>query len=134
MDIRLAAANPAEVETECLVVFALDHGNGNKPEPKLALAHAALEQAITELVASTEISGKAFETVLLHHPHGLKAKRLLVVGCGKAKGFTHVELRKASGTALRTLKPKMIKTVAFAVPDLLSGSEDAVGPWWKALM
>src|SRR6266404_37590 len=126
MDIRLAAANPAEVETECLVVFALDHGNGNKPEPKLALAHAALEQAITELVASTEISGKAFETVLLHRPHGLKAKRLLVVGCGKAKGFTHVELRKASGTALRTLKPKMIKTVAFAVPDLLSGSEDAV--------
>ena len=25
MDTRLIAANPAEVETECLVVFALDH-------------------------------------------------------------------------------------------------------------
>ncbi len=126
MDIRLAAANPAEVETECLVVFALDHGNGNKPEPKLALANAALEQAIAELVASTEISGKAFEAVLLHHPRGLKARRLLVVGCCKAKSFTHMELRKAAGTALRTLKPKMIKSAAFAIPDLPSGSEDAV--------
>ena len=37
MDTRLIAANPAEVETECLVVFALDHAtkdNANKDVTK----------------------------------------------------------------------------------------------------
>jgi leucyl aminopeptidase len=131
MDIRLIAANPAEVETECLVVFALDHAtrdNANKdllkgnqtagkeapkPEPRLAMKDGGLEKAIAELVASGEVTGKAFETALLHRPQGLKAKRLLVVGAGKAKTFTHAEVRKAAGSAIRALKPKSIKSCAF---------------------
>src|SRR5438270_9394208 len=121
MDTRLIAANPVEFETECLIVFSLDQGNNKKPEPVLATKLPALESAITELVSSGEISGKANEAILLHHPRGLKAKRLLVVGGGKAKTFSHVELRKAAGTALRALKPKMIKSCAFAVPELAGG-------------
>src|SRR5436305_15351616 len=129
MDIRLIAANPAEVETECLVVFALDHATNDsatkdlaksnqagkeapKPEPRLAIKDSVLEKAVAELVASGEITGKAFETVLLHRPQGLKAKRLLVVGAGKAKSFTHVEVRKAAGSAIRALKPNGIKSCA----------------------
>jgi leucyl aminopeptidase len=144
MDIRLIAANPAEVETECLVVFSLDHAtkdSGNKdlaksnqtagkeaakPEPRLAIKDSGLDKAIAELVASGEVTGKAFETVLLHRPQGLKAKRLLVVGAGKVKSFTHAEVRKAAGSAIRALKPKGIKSCAFLVPDLASGAEDAV--------
>ncbi len=56
---------------------------------------------MADLVASGEITGKAYETVVLHRPQGLKAKRLLVVGAGKAKTFSHAEVRKAAGTALR---------------------------------
>jgi leucyl aminopeptidase len=142
MDIRLIAANPAEVETECLVVFALDHGtkdaikdpvksnqNGKeapKPEPRLAIKDSVLEKAVAELIASGEVTGKPFETVLLHRPQGLKAKRLLVVGAGKAKSFTHAEVRKAAGSAIRALKPKGIKSCALLMPDLSSGAEDAV--------
>jgi leucyl aminopeptidase len=126
MDTRLIAANPAEVETECLVIFSLDHGSNKKPEPALAAKHPGLEAAVAELVSSGEISGKACEAVLLHHPRGLKAKRLLVIGCGKAKNFSHLELRKAAGTALRALKPRMIKSCAFTIPELATGSEDAV--------
>jgi len=135
MDTRLIAANPAEVDTECLVVFALDHsvksqgGNINskeKPEPRLAVKDAALEKAVADLVSSSEVTGKAFETALLHRPQGLKAKRLLVVGAGKAKSFTHAEVRKAAGSAIRALKPRAIKSCAFLVPDLASGTEDAV--------
>src|SRR5689334_1310425 len=106
MDTRLIAANFAEVETECLVAIALDHGAKQKNEPSLTVKDAALEKAIAELVSSSEVTGKAFEAAMLHRPQGLKAKRLLVIGAGKAKNFSHVELRKAAGTALRTLKPK----------------------------
>src|SRR6266852_5889804 len=127
MDIRLIAASVAEVETECLVIIALDHGalnsgtanNGakQKSDPKLAVKDAALDKAVADLIASGEITGKSFEAILLHRPQGLKAARLLVIGAGKAKNFSSVELRKAAGTAVRYLKPKMIKSCAFVLPD-----------------
>jgi leucyl aminopeptidase len=126
MDTRLIVANFAEVETECLIVFALDHGDNKKPEPRLATRDGALEKAAAELIPSGEVTGKAFETTLLHRPQGLKAKRLLIVGCGKAKNFTHVEARKGAGAGLRAVKPKMIKSCAFALPELASGAADAV--------
>jgi leucyl aminopeptidase len=126
MDTRLIAANFAEVETECLVTLALDHGSNQKSEPRLTAKDAALEKAVADLISSGEITGKAYEAVMLHRPQGLKAKRLLVIGAGKAKNFSHVEVRKAAGTALRTLKPKMIKSCTFVLPELSSGAEDAV--------
>src|SRR5260370_5677551 len=118
MDLRLIAANLADVESECLVAIALDYadkGNKQKTEPKLASRDSALEKATAELVASGEITGKAQEAVLLHRPQGLKAKRLLVVGAGKANSFSHPELRKASGTALRYLRSRAIKSCAIAL-------------------
>ncbi len=136
MEIRLIAASFADVETECLVAIALDHGalnnggatNGTKQktEPKLAVKDAALEKAVADLITSGEITGKGFEAVLLHRPQGLKAARLLVIGGGKAKSFSSVELRKAAGTAIRYLKPKMIKSCAFVLPDLSTGAEDSM--------
>ncbi len=140
METRLIAANLPDVETECLVVFALDFqnkesqtkdssGNGQQqkpPVPKLAAKDSAVEKAAAEVLASGEFAAKLQETVILHRPQGLKAKRLLIVGGGPAKTFTHVELRKCAGAALRALKPKMIKSCALALPELTSGAEDAV--------
>jgi len=91
MDTRLIVGSLAEAETECLVAVVLDHGEKQKNEPKLATKDAGLEKAVAELAASGEVTGKLFETVMLHHPQGFKAKRLLVVGGGKAKNFTHTE-------------------------------------------
>src|SRR5258708_34517342 len=125
MDIRLITATFSEVETECLVTVALDHGDKQKSEPKLASKDSAMEKAMAELVSSGEITGKAMEAVMLHRPQGLKAGRLLVIGGGKAKTFNHVELRKAAGTAIRFLKTKMIKSCAFALPERPTGAEDA---------
>src|SRR5260370_27986962 len=103
MDTRLIAANIAEVETECLVIVALDHGDKQKPDPRLAHPEPALNaaKAAAELIASGEVTGKAMETVLVHRPEGLKAKRLLIVGGGKAKTFGPAEVRKAAGAARR---------------------------------
>ncbi|HST77733.1 MAG TPA: M17 family peptidase N-terminal domain-containing protein [Verrucomicrobiae bacterium] len=126
MDIRLVISSLAEAETECLAVVLLDHGDKQKPAPRLAMKDAAVEKVLSELISSGEISGKAFETTLLHRPQGLKAKRLLAIGVGKAGSFSHVELRKAAGTAVRFLKSRMIKSCAFAIPELSTGAEDAV--------
>src|SRR5256714_9417478 len=126
MDTKLILGNPAEIETECLVAVVLDHGEKQKNEPKLATKDGALEKASAEVAASLEATGKLAETVLVHRPQGLKAKRLLLVGGGKAKNFTHTELRKAAGAAVRFLKPRMIKSCAMVLVELSTGAEDAV--------
>src|SRR5258708_2530528 len=120
MDIKLVPGSPSTIETECLVTIALDHGEKQQNTPKLTCLEQdpALNKAVAELIASGEITGKAFETVLLHSPSGLKAKRLLVVGGGKAPSFTSFELRRAAGTAVRFLRSRMIKSCAFALPEL----------------
>src|SRR6266852_9423563 len=116
MDTRLIVANIAEVETECLVVVALDHGDKQKPDPRLAHGEPALEKAAAEVIASGEVTGKAMESVLVHRPQGLKARRLLIVGGGKAKAFSPAEVRKAAGSAVRFLKSRMIKSCTLTLP------------------
>src|SRR5438270_482469 len=126
MKTTLITSNPAQIETECLAVVAIDHGDKDKNEPRVSPAEPALQSAAAELFASGEVKGKIFEAVLLHRPRGLKAKRLLVIGGGKAKNFSSYELRKMAGTAVRFLKPKGIKSFAFVAPDMQSGMADSV--------
>ena len=76
-----------------------------------------MREAAKDVIASGEVTAKTFETTLLHRPAGLKAKRLLLVGGGKAKTFSAAELRKLAGAAVRTLKGKSIRSFAFALPE-----------------
>jgi leucyl aminopeptidase len=137
MNTSLSLENPAQIETECLVAVALDYGEKDKNEPRLQSSDASLKSAVSELLASGEFNGKLLETLLLHRPQGLKAKRLLLVGGGKAKSFTAHELRKVAGTAVRFLKPKGIRSLTFLAPEPVelpktrSGSDEpqaAAGP------
>ena len=125
MNIVLSTNPPAQVDTECLAVVVLDHGTKDKPDARVA-GDKALQAAAADLIAGAEVTGKIFEAVMLHRPQGLKAKRLLLVGGGKADAFSHHELRKLAGTAVRFLKPKSIKSFAFVAPELKSGAADAV--------
>jgi len=63
------------------------------------------------------VVGKMYETTLLHQPAKLKAKRLLLIGGGKAKTFSAADLRKLAGAAARSLKPRGIRSFAFVAPE-----------------
>jgi leucyl aminopeptidase len=113
MKTNLSLSNPAEVETECLVAIVLDRaekGRGDKDRPEkdkpqvsIETADAAVKDAAADVIAGGEVTGKPFETTLLHHPAKLKAKRLLLLGGGKAKTFSAFDLRRLAGAAVRTL-------------------------------
>ena len=133
MKTTLSFSSPAEVETECLAVVVLDrsekankNAGGNKAEISLATADPAVQQAAADVIASGEVTGKLFEATLLHRPAKLKAKRLLLLGGGKAKDFTSSELRKLSGTATRFLKPRGVRSFAFVAPETGIAGEEAV--------
>src|SRR6266849_5108129 len=129
MNTNLSSTAPSQLETDCLVVVVLDRSEKDrsekdKPAPSVECNDAAVCEAAKDLIASGEVTGKTFETTLLHRPAGLKAKRLLLVGGGKAKNFSAAELRKLAGAAVRTLKGKSIRSFAIALPENgLSASE-----------
>ena len=104
MKTNLNAASPAQVETECLAVVVLDHGEKDKTDARVACSDTAVQQAAADVVSIGEVTGKIFETVMIHRPQGLKAKRLLLIGGGKAKSFSSSELRKMAGAAVRFLE------------------------------
>jgi leucyl aminopeptidase len=124
MKTNLSVANPAEVETECLAVVALDQGSKDKTEVSVqASDDAAIKDVAAEVIGSGEVTGKLFETTLLHHPAKLRAKRLLLLGGGKAKNFTASELRKLAGAAVRFFKPRGIRSFAFLAPENIKSDE-----------
>ena len=125
MKTNLVLTPAAQTETECLVVVALDCGANDKPEVSIETTDEAVKKAVAEVVASGEATGKSFETTLLHHPSGLKAKRLLLIGGGKAKTFSAFDLRRLSGAATRTLKTRGLRSFAFLIPTSGSSPEHA---------
>jgi leucyl aminopeptidase len=123
MKTNLSFTNPAEVETECLVAVVLDHGSKDKTEVSVETSDSAIKDATAEVIASGEVTGKIFENTLLHHPAKLKATRLLLLGGGRANNFTPSELRRLAGAAVRFLKPKGIRSLAFLAPDSITSDE-----------
>jgi leucyl aminopeptidase len=112
-----------EINVDALVVVAFD-----KDSVGAGLGDGAAKQAdsttgwLTELYAAGEFKGKSLETALLHRPPGLKARRLVAIGGGKAEKLTACEVRKIAGAALRYLKPKGIHTVALALDAAFAGA------------
>jgi leucyl aminopeptidase len=105
------------VETDCLVAVVLDQGEKDKPAAAVVCGDASVREAAKDVIASGEVTGKIFEATVLHRPAGLKAKRLLLLGGGKANTFSAAELRQLAGAAVRTLKGKSIRSFAFALPE-----------------
>src|ERR1700732_638228 len=136
MNTNLSSSVPSQLETDCLVVVVLDRSEKDqsekdqskkdKPAVTVESSDAAVREAAKDVISTGEVTGKTFETTLLHSPAGLKAKRLLLVGGGKAKTFSAAELRKLAGAAVRTLKSKSIRSFAFVVPESAVPASQAV--------
>jgi len=121
MKTVLTFANLAGIETELLAVLAVDFqtekGSEAKPQPTLLTTDEAVRSAAAAVLASGEFKAGANETLLLHAPTGLKARRLLLVGLGKQGKATVNSVRLAVGTAVRFTKPRGIRELVFALPD-----------------
>ncbi len=111
MEIKVDTRAFAKIEADALVTYAFEQ---EKPvEGILAQLDAATGGALGKLAASGELTGKMLETTLLYYPAGLAAQRLLVLGAGKKGKFGTFELRRLAGAAVRALKSRQVKSVAF---------------------
>src|SRR5216684_9232123 len=122
MKTILSLSSAAQLETECLVAVVLDKGEKDKTEAYVS-ADKAIQQAAADLISGGDITGKTFEVAWLHKPAGLKAKRLLLIGGGKAKKFSSSDLRRLAGAAVRALKPRTLRGLAFVLPTEIPAEE-----------
>ena len=116
MQIDLKIQKFADVDADCLVAFVVDTGAKDAPQPAV-LGGKILASLAAALVDAGELTAKSMETVLLHQPAGLKATRLLFLGCGQVDKIGGVELRRLAGSAVRFLRARSVKDIAFALPD-----------------
>jgi leucyl aminopeptidase len=122
MKTELSFATLAAIETELLAVAAVDtqtaKGPDAKPAPALLTTDEAVKAAAAAVLGSGEYKAGSNETLLIHAPAGLKAKRLLIVGLGKKAKATAHSVRSAAGTAVRFTKPRGIRELVLALPEL----------------
>ena len=97
-----------EVIADALVVLAFE-----QEHPRLELT---ADKWIADLYESGEFTGEKFKTTVLHRPEKLKARRLVLAGCGKPEDFNSTELRKVTGAAVRTVRSKAIHRIALVLP------------------
>ena len=128
MNTRLTFQDPAAVVTGMLTVFAVDlaTAKGADPLPVLLCTSDGVAHAAERMLHSGEFKATLCETLLLHHPAGIKAERLLIVGLGKVQAFNVDDVRKGAGCAIRYAKPRGIRDVALAFPDDHALSDEAL--------
>src|ERR1700743_1933969 len=104
MRTELSFAPLSTIETGLLAVLAVDtqtaKGPDAKPAPELLTGDVTVKAAAKAVLESGEFKAGANETVLIHAPAGLSAKRLLIVGLGKQTKADAHSVREAAGTAV----------------------------------
>ena len=111
------------LETEALVSYVFEETD--PVQGRISEIDQAANGLLRNLAKSGELTGKTLEMTLIHSPAGLKAARLLLVGAGKREQFTSATLRKIAGAALRYLKARSVKQIAFLVRENAPAEDSA---------
>ncbi|HXQ97947.1 MAG TPA: M17 family peptidase N-terminal domain-containing protein, partial [Candidatus Limnocylindrales bacterium] len=123
MKISLDNRKAGAVEAQALVSYVFE--GDDIVSGRVDEIDQATGGLLRRLAKSGEMTGKSLEMTLVHTPAGMAAERLLLVGAGKREKFGSAELRKIAGAALRTLKSKGVKQVAFLVRENDASMESA---------
>ena len=115
MQISIEAKPYATIETDALVSYVFEEAD--PVQGRISEIDQTANGLLRNLAKSGELTGKTLEMTLIHAPAGLKAARLLLVGAGKREQFTSATLRKIAGAALRYLKARSVKQLAFLVRE-----------------
>jgi len=122
MDISIRhIPDPAAERCGCLVLPVADGG-------RLGPAAARLDQAtggqLARLLKSEHFGGAAGKSVLLHHPTGLAAERVLLAGCGKPESADAAAFRKMVTHALGAVQATAAAELVFLLDDVATKERD----------
>src|ERR1041385_3964987 len=113
MDVIGSSKSGNEVEAQALAVAVFKDEKPNNG--LLKQLDAATAGMISEAIESEEFNGKQGETAYFHvSSKALKARRILLIGCGDRDSYKAAQITQMAGTATRFLRGKSVKTIAIA--------------------
>lgn len=115
MKFSVAEQSAVEVATPCLII-------GVHEQARLRGAAAAVNKAsggrLLKMLKSGDIATQVGKMFLWPEVSGVKADRVLVVGCGKAEEFGPSALQAATAGAMSFLAGRNVRAAACALPEL----------------
>src|SRR5256714_10711498 len=103
--------NEVDAEGLAIAVFKDEKANNGL----LKTLDAAVSGMIADVIESEEFTAKQGETAYFHvSSKSLKARRVLLIGCGERSSYKAAQITQMAGTATRFLRGKNVKTVAIA--------------------
>jgi leucyl aminopeptidase len=124
MQFLVKSARPESLKTATLV---LPIGEGAQLGAVAQAVDNTCNGALSALLKRGDLAGKLGQTLLAHDLPGLKAERVLLVGCGKEAELTDRQLRKMLGAAQSVLKSLNGSDALLALSDLKVKNRDNYG-------
>ena len=113
MNVKGSSQSCEQVDVEALAVPVFKDEQVEKGF--LKTLDQAVGGLIRTVISAEEFAGKEGETAYFHVPAGrLKARRLLLIGCGDREAYKSTQLTQMAGTATRFLRSKNVKTIAIS--------------------
>lgn len=128
MEFTVQTANPAKVETACLVVPVFKDGD---LLPTAAKLDDASERLIGQLIERGDFNATLGNVQMIPFAPGVGAERLLLVGLGSRDKCNEATLRKALDAAFSALAKLPVDDAAVAFTDVPVTERDSA---WKARM
>jgi len=112
MDVIGSVKSCSEVDAQALAVAVFkDEKAGSGVLKSLDAATGGM---IAEAIESEEFNGKQGDTAYFHvSSNALKARRILLIGCGDRNSYKAAQIGQMGGTATRFLRAKNVKTIAI---------------------
>src|SRR5712691_5261862 len=113
MDVRGTSKSCAKVDVQVLAVSVF---KGEKPNSGfLKDLDKQVGGLISNVIQTEEFAAKEGETTYFHLTNsGLKARRLLLIGCGERDEYKAAQISQFGATSARFLRGKNAKTIAIA--------------------
>lgn len=115
MNITLKCAPVEQQTSHCLIVGVFEK---RQPDPHARALDKASDGAIQRILKQGDMDGKPGQILMLHHLSGIKAERVLLVGCGKPSEFDEKQYSKALSTAIAAVNDSGARDAACYLTDL----------------
>lgn len=110
-----------KIDSDCLVIPVWQkHELGEIPKTLSNVTQSQIEGLLKE----GNLAEKVGSALLLHHVHGLKARRVLLIRCGDNKLWTLSAFRKAFTHWADTVLDLPIQSVTFILPAIKASSSE----------
>ncbi|MBP8948845.1 MAG: hypothetical protein KBG73_08385, partial [Candidatus Promineofilum sp.] len=123
MDIKVEQGSIESSAADTIIVNLFE--GVTTPGGATGAVDRALGGAISDLIAGGDLKGKAGEVAVLYPRGAIGARRVLVVGLGKAEAFTLEGVRRAAAAAIKRARDLNAGHVATIVHGAGIGGLDA---------